>query len=91
MKRARLMLVAIAAVAAIGGALAFKAQKFSFTYCTRATAANAGLCQGSIENSKKWEANHSNTTTYYYVLKPEDKACTNAGVQCPNSTSFVSE
>jgi hypothetical protein len=91
MKRARLMLVAIAAVAAIGGALAFKAQKFSSTFCTRATAANAGLCQGSIENSKKWEIGGINTTTYYYVIKPEGTACTNAGVQCPNSTSFISE
>lgn len=43
MKRAKIMLIAIAAVAAVGGALAFKAQKFNLqnVYCKNA----AGTCQ----------------------------------------------
>ena len=42
MKRAKIMLIAIAVVATVGGALAFKAQKFSLQniYCLKAS----GIC-----------------------------------------------
>jgi hypothetical protein len=86
MKKAKIMLVAIAALATVGGALAFKANnKFKNAYCTRAINQGSGACQGEISNSKFVESG-SGVATFFYSTK-----FTDCGVQCTESTSFVAD
>ncbi|MBO9204616.1 MULTISPECIES: hypothetical protein [Niastella] len=82
MKRAKIMLLAIAVIATVGGALAFKAQRFAFqnVYCATQPAGGALTCTTigvpfSTTNvspsfttpCKTWHAALGITTTSYYT------------------------
>jgi hypothetical protein len=83
MKKAKIMLIAIAVLATVGGALAFKASKISTTYCTRLVADNSGACEGQIALSKFGDGEG---TQFYYTIKGA-----NCNVNCTSSTDFVAE
>jgi len=91
MKRAKVMLTAIAVLAVVGGALAFKANnKFNKTYCVLTTdGTTGGSCTSEIANSKFFVAPASNQVTWYYTTKLAGDACT--AKQCTVSTSFITD
>lgn len=77
MKKVKVMLTAITVFAIVGGALAFKAQKFDL----------ARVCSGSaIDNCPNWDIDMTTTTTgneqVYYT--------TTLGTNCANAKCNVS-
>lgn len=91
MKRAKIMLIAIVALASVGGALAFKAnKKYNIEFCTLRTQDFANptttKCVEAVLISKKAVATDPNPTTYYYTIKQVDD-CRQAN--CTSSTSFT--
>lgn len=94
MKKAKIMLIAIAVLATVGGALAFKAQKFVATkYCTTdsnpnpTTAKNCKLFITSITTDVQPDPGADFTVWY----ETTDTDC-GTGIKCiATSTSFVSE
>lgn len=50
MKKVKVMLTAITVLAVVGGALAFKASKFTAAFCTK-SGSTAGQCTSYVENS----------------------------------------
>jgi hypothetical protein len=69
MKRAKMMLIAIAVLATIGGALAFQADKvFRFDFCIRTISITNGItttCTDSIEGFKVKQNETIGIVTYY--------------------------
>lgn len=88
MKRAKIMLTAIAVLAIVGGALAFKANtKFANSYCILTTAQTPAKCTSEIINSKFFEVLPvAPVVTYYYITKNLGDVCTQK--DCLVSTSF---
>jgi len=88
MKRAKIMLTAVAVLAVVGGALAFKANtKFTKTYCILTTVNNpsGGTCTGQFVNSKT----STTGSRYWYIEKPTGQNCNTQS--CLVSTSIVAE
>jgi len=50
MKKVKIMLTAVAVLAVVGGALAFKATKFTSSFCTK-SGASTGACTSYVLNS----------------------------------------
>jgi hypothetical protein len=64
MKKVKIMMTAIAVLAVVGGALAFKARTFGTQFCTRAVGAGQGKCETTIYNGKTTQAA---VGTFYYT------------------------
>ncbi|MDR3714164.1 MAG: hypothetical protein P4L51_15200 [Puia sp.] len=81
MKKARIMLSALAVVAVVGGALAFKAKTVSQFYCVDAVSGTCGTFYGT-----NGEANPTTAVAaslLYYTITTNITACPNA--QCPST------
>lgn len=91
MKNIRVMLTAIAVLAVVGGALAFKAQKFSLKKICIGTGAAKANCQILKAN---WTTTDLSDTFSYYTQVADDAtdcavAVTDAG--CPTQTYIKPE
>ena len=83
MKRTKIMLTAIAVIATVGGALAFKVKKSpNTTICTTNV---RGICAPQSLPNKT--AQLINVTAFYYTLKPAGQACSQ--LQCPNPGDVI--
>lgn len=90
MKLAKIMLTAIAVLAVVGGALAFKANKrFISNYCILTTVQkpNGGVCTGDYLNAKTTVLP---TSSYWYTTKNIGDAC-NQKLCTVNSMSITGE
>lgn len=88
MKRVKVMLTAIAVLAVVGGAVAFKAKTYGqVKYCT--STSGGGSCPNSLNTSTT--IGTQNATQYYYNLtNGTSTPCSN--VNCiATSTTFYSE
>jgi hypothetical protein len=85
MKKAKIMLLAIAVVSVVGGVLAFKANTlFDKKFCTDIDLADV-TCDSFIENSKSIPVGQ---TTYWYT--PTDNTLECDLTTCPTFTTFTS-
>lgn len=88
MKRARIMLIAIAVLATVGGALAFKAsKKFADNYCVLTT--QPGLrttCSTWSINFKAVDAPPG--TSFYYITTTSTLDCTK-NIVCTTTKSLI--
>ncbi|WP_217602354.1 hypothetical protein [Chitinophaga sp. GbtcB8] len=92
MKRVKIILSAITVLAAVGGALAFKAKTFGVDYCYKTIAGGTGRCTASIQTS--FDISNANTPalTYFYTTTTNLAACTTAGApQCAKVGEVVLE
>jgi hypothetical protein len=90
MKKAKIMLVAIAVLAAVGGTLAFKASKaFGFDYCYRATTDNSTTsCTDDIIGYRTVQEGQPFQVEYYYTLKDVENC---ALISCTVSSTLTKE
>jgi hypothetical protein len=90
MKKAKIMLVAIAVLATVGGALAFKASKaYSFDYCVRTIDDQATtLCTTTIANSRTVNLGETGNL-YYYTIKPATAECED--ITCSTTTTLKAD
>ena len=72
MKKVKIMLTAIAVMAIVGGALAFKAQKFTIKYCVNTTTTPLT----SYSAGYKINQNSSAPSLYWTTLKADGTAIT---------------
>ena len=85
MKKAKVMLMLIAVLAVVGGALAFKAKKFSIKYCYATTVNNAAkTCNANIAFSKPGEV-APGFTYYYTTLKSDGVTPVDVIGDCPST------
>jgi len=88
MKRVKVMLTAIAVLAVVGGALAFKAQKFSLRKICYGTTTEAALCQTFAETST---ITNVGSESFYYTQVPNSATnCANV-ISCPTQTYLKHE
>lgn len=90
MKRAKMMLIAIAVLATVGGALAFKANKaFGFDYCIRTIDIPEGTqCPDELINYKFKQNETQNLVTYFYTTKVGEDCLQE---ECTVTTTFAPE
>jgi hypothetical protein len=81
MKKVKIMLTALAVVAVVGGALAFKAKTFDASYCQGDT--QNAFCLSGSDNSKIVSGTH------FYTPTTDITKC--ALVTCPNSGDVAPE
>lgn len=87
MKKAKIMLVAIAVLATVGGALAFKASKFGLKkFCTTTTTVG-GFC--SIATSATYTDQTPIAFSVYYTTTDPSLNCTNLACENNKKTSFT--
>ena len=79
MKKIKFMLAAIVVVAAVGGALAFKAKRFGPPYCTANQSGNCAFGTLSKFDTVK--------PLVWYTLTTNTLQCAN-GIRCTSSTSL---
>lgn len=72
MNKIKILLSAITVLAAVGGALAFKAKTYSESYCIRKSSL-AGACTAGVLSS--FQAPGGVTPTYFYTLTSNINAC----------------
>lgn len=85
MKKVKIMLTAVTVLAVVGGALAFKASKFTNSYCTRS--GSSGQCTSFAEPSKEVG---SGGIEVYTVITSDTENCTKTTApNCPVSTHLV--
>jgi len=91
MKKVKIMLTAITVMAVVGGALAFKANRFDKQFCTRAIADGTGVCQTSLPDAKI--TNAAPSLNYYAVETNNPVNCTTLvnPPQCAANSFFTIE
>jgi hypothetical protein len=81
MKKAKIMLVAIAVLATVGGALAFKAAKFGvhkYCYLTTNSQPPKGQCTAFTVNALMQPRNIGGSQTYFYITTEDVELCEDA-------------
>lgn len=83
MKKAKIFLSAIAVLAVIGGAFAFKAKTYGQLFCTRLLAHGAGVCEGPYTGRIRLD----NSKCYYYTSTDDQTRC--GQIDCTTSTCLT--
>ena len=78
MKKAKIMLTAVAVLAVVGTGLAFKVKKFNTDFCTRAFSSGSGTCQGTLHG----KIDAATGTEFFYTISDGTHACT--AQNCPS-------
>jgi hypothetical protein len=82
MKRAKIMLVAIAVLATVGGALAFKAQKFgNVKYCYTTTDSRPEAKDCTVEFTGTFTTTAVGEAVLYYTTTDNQANC--GALECP--------
>jgi hypothetical protein len=81
MKKVKIFLSTITILAAVGGALAFKAKTYSESYCIRKSS-QAGACTAGLITS--FQAPGPVSPTYFYTITSNTSACF-SGMNCGKS------
>ena len=89
MKRIKVMLTAIAVLAVVGGALAFKAQKFALKKICIGTSPAKADCQ--ILKTSWTTTTVANETFSYYTQVANNATNCDAVVECPTQTYLKPE
>lgn len=85
MKRAKVMLLSIAVLATVGGALAFKAKKYGETkycYLVAENQPSAGQCTSTIQNATA--VARTTGSKLFYTVTSDLTKCNESTLNCPN-------
>ena len=91
MKKIKIMMMVIFVMAIVGGALAFKANRFDKQWCTRAVANGPGPCETSLPDYRI--TNVPPSIRYWFTETNNPGNCTTIvnRPDCTSSTFFTSE
>lgn len=88
MKRIKIMLTAITVLAIVGGALAFKAQKFSMKRICSGDGPEKENCQNLTSTTTVFT---EGTQSFYYTKVADNATNCNAVISCPTQTYLTTE
>jgi hypothetical protein len=92
MKKAKIMLLTIAVLATVGGALAFKAEKIGaskYFYLTTNSQPPKGQCTAFVKDALLQTRHLGGTQTYYYITTEDVELCEDAICRTSAATTIL--